>query len=175
MEDFVSWFCAVKKVNFEKAYWRTRDHGPFTKNNVFSPPLFRIFAKAVDNRLACFVLQRLSSYKVWKLFNNNQHERVTVIEHFSIWQVNQISLPLIINAADDSAMTLEITTNKAIQRVLWCTVRWWRVRITLSISKPVTFRSVVFEKSRQRHSGLVKLSTCAMANLLKIAVALTCN
>jgi len=43
---------------------------------------------------------------------------VTVIEHFRIWQVNQISLPSIINAADDSAMTLEITTNKPMQRVL---------------------------------------------------------
>ena len=31
MEEFVSWFCAIKKVNFEKACWRTRDHGPFTK------------------------------------------------------------------------------------------------------------------------------------------------
>ena len=31
MEDFVSWFCAVEKVNFEKACWRIRDHGPFTK------------------------------------------------------------------------------------------------------------------------------------------------
>jgi len=49
-----------------------------------------------------------------KPFNNNQHERVTVIEHFRIWQVNQISLPLI---ADDSAMTLESMTNKAMQRV----------------------------------------------------------
>jgi len=38
---------------------------------------------------------------------------VTVIEHFHVWQVNQISLPLIINATDDSATTLEITTNKA--------------------------------------------------------------
>jgi len=47
MEDFVLWFCAVKKVNFEKACWQTRDHGPFTKNNVFIPLLFRIFAKAL--------------------------------------------------------------------------------------------------------------------------------
>jgi len=46
---------------------------------------------------------------------------VTVVEHFPIWQVNQtnqISLPLITNATDDSATTLEITTNKAMQRVL---------------------------------------------------------
>jgi len=45
-----------------------------------------------------------------------QHERVTVIKHFRVWQVSQISLPLI-NTAVDSAMTLEITTNKAMQRV----------------------------------------------------------
>jgi len=37
------------------------------------------------------------------------------MEHFRIWQVNQISLPLIINTAHDSATTLEITTNKAMQ------------------------------------------------------------
>jgi len=43
---------------------------------------------------------------------------VTVIEHFRIWQVNQISLPLIVNATDDSATTLEVTTNKARSAVM---------------------------------------------------------
>jgi len=42
---------------------------------------------------------------------------VAVIEHFRILQVNKISSLLIINATNDSAMTLEITTNKAMQRV----------------------------------------------------------
>jgi len=69
---------------------------------------------------------------------------VTVIEHFRIWQDNQTSLLLIINAADDRVPTLEITTNKPMQRVPWCTVRWWQVRINLSISKPVTLHSVIF-------------------------------
>ena len=87
---------------------------------------------------------RLSPCKIWKLFNDNQHERVTVIEHFRIWQVDQISLPLIINATGDSATTLEIMTNKVMQRVPWWTVRWWRVRTI--ISKPMTMRSVVFWK-----------------------------
>jgi len=41
---------------------------------------------------------------------------VTVIEHFRIWQFNQISLSLIINAADNSATTLEITTKKPMQK-----------------------------------------------------------
>jgi len=145
------------------------------KNNVFIPPLFRSFAKAFENGLACFVLQQLSSCKVWKLFNDNQHERVTVIEHCRIWQVSQINSPLIINTAVDSATTLEITTNKEMEGVSWCTGRSWRVRTTVSISKPVTLRSVVFEESRQSHSGLVKLSTCTTANLWKIAVTLTCN
>jgi len=53
----------------------------------------------------------------FKTFQHHQHERVTVIEHFRIWQVNQITLPLIINAIDDSATTLEITTNETMQRV----------------------------------------------------------
>jgi len=39
------------------------------------------------------------------------------MEHFGIWQVNQIILPLIINTTGDSATTLEITTNKPMQRV----------------------------------------------------------
>jgi len=52
-----------------------------------------------------------------KLLNDNQRKRVTVIEQFRIWQVNQISLPLFINATDDSATTLEIATNKVMQRV----------------------------------------------------------
>jgi len=39
-----------------------------------------------------------------------------------------------------------------------------------SIAKPVTLRSVVLEKTRQRQSGEVHLSTCAIANSLKIAV-----
>jgi len=131
------------------------------------------FCKGFENKLACLALQRLSPCKVWKLFNDNQHERVTVIEHFQIWQVNQISLPLIINATDGSATTLEIMTKKVTQRVPWCTVRWWRVRTT--ISKPVTMRSAVFEKTRQGQSGGVKLSTCAIANILKIVVAPTRN
>ena len=80
----------------------------------------------------------------------DQHERVTVIEHFRIWQVSQISLSLIINTADNSATTLEITTNKAMQRVPWCTVRLWRVRITLSISKPVNVAFSCFLKSWDR-------------------------
>ena len=130
------------------------------------------FCKGFENRLVCLALQRLSPCTVWKLFNNNQHERVTVIEHFRIWQVNQIILPLIINATGDSATAVEITTNKAMQRVPWCTVRWWRVRTT--ISKPVTMRSVVFEKTRQDQSVGVK-STCAIANILKIGVAPTRN
>ena len=81
------------------------------------------FCKDFESRIACFVLQRVSLCKVLKLFNDNQHERVTDIEHFRIWQVNQTTLPLIINATDDSATTLEITTNKAMQRVSWCTDR----------------------------------------------------
>ena len=174
MEDLVSWFCAVKKMNFENAFWRSRDHGPFSKTTSSAVSVYS-FCKGFENRLACFVLQQLSSCKVWKLFNNNQHERVTVIAHFRIWQINQISLPLIINAADDSATTSEITTNKPMQRAPWFTVRWWRVRITLSISKPVTFRSVVFEKFRQSQSGVVKLSTYATANILKKAVTPTCH
>jgi len=75
------------------------------------------FCKGFESRIACFVLQWLSLCKVLKLFNDNQHERVTVIEYFRIWHVNQITLPLIITATDDSATTLEITTNKAMQRV----------------------------------------------------------
>ena len=42
------------------------------------------FCKGFESRIACFVLQRLSLCKVVKLFNDNQHERVTVIEHFRI-------------------------------------------------------------------------------------------
>jgi len=75
------------------------------------------FCKGFESRITCFVLQRLSLFKVLKLFNDNQHERVTVIEHFPIWQFDQNTLPRIINATDDSATTLEITTNKAMQRV----------------------------------------------------------
>jgi len=75
------------------------------------------FCKGFESRVASFVLQRLSSCKVLKLFNENQHERVTVIEHFRIWQVNQISLPLIINATGNSATKIEIMTNKVMQRV----------------------------------------------------------
>ena len=75
------------------------------------------FCKDFESRIACFVLQWVSLCKVLKLFNDNQHERVTDVEHFRIWQVNQTTLPLIINATDDSATTLEITTNKAMQRV----------------------------------------------------------
>jgi len=75
------------------------------------------FCKGFESRIACFVLQRLSLCKVLKPFNDNQHERVAVTEHFRIWQVNQISLPLIINATGDSATTLEVMTNKAMQRV----------------------------------------------------------
>jgi len=81
------------------------------------PASAQSFCKGFENRIACFVLQRLSPCKVSKLFNDNQHERVTVIEHFRIWQVNQITLPLIINDTNDSATTLEITTNKAMQKV----------------------------------------------------------
>jgi len=44
---------------------------------------------------------------------------VTVIEHFRIWQVSQITLSLIINATGDSTTTMEITMNKAMQRVPW--------------------------------------------------------
>jgi len=75
--------------------------------------------KGFESRFACFVfvLQRLRLCKVLKLFNDNQHERVTVIGHFRIWQVSQITLPPIINATDDSATTLGITTKKAMQRV----------------------------------------------------------
>jgi len=81
------------------------------------PAFAQNFCKGFESRIASFVLQRLSLCKVLKLFNDNQHERVTVIEHFRIWQVNQITFPLIINATDVSATTLEITTNKAMQRV----------------------------------------------------------
>ena len=49
-------------------------------------------------------------------------------------------------------------------------VRWWWVHITLSID--IVF-SLFFEKSRERHSGVVKLSTDAIANSLKTAVAPT--
>jgi len=93
MEDSVSWFCAVKKwiCFFLGQRWKSllansRPRSVY-KNNVFSPPLLRIFAKVFESRIACFVLQRLSLCKVWKLFNDNQHERVTVVEHFRIWQV----------------------------------------------------------------------------------------
>jgi len=57
------------------------------------------------------------------------------------------------------------------------TVRWWWMWITLSIPRSVTLHWVChfFEKSRQRHSGVVKLSTGAIANILKKAVAPTCN
>jgi len=75
------------------------------------------FCKGFESRIASFVLQRLGPCKVLKLFNDNQHERVTVIEHFRIWQVNQITLPLIINATGDSVTRLEIMTNKVMQRV----------------------------------------------------------
>jgi len=75
------------------------------------------FCKGSESRIASFVLQRLCPCKVLELFNDNQHERVIVIEHFRIWQVNQITLPLIINATDDSATTLEFMTNKVMQRV----------------------------------------------------------
>jgi len=55
-------------------------------------------------------------------------------------------------------------------------VRWLWVRITLSIHNfincDVVF-SLFFEKSRQRHSGVVELSTGAIANSLKKAVAPT--
>jgi len=81
------------------------------------PASVQNFCKGFESRIACFVLQRLSLCKVLKLFSDNQHECVTVIEHFRIWQVNQITLPLIINATDDSATPLEITTHKAMQRV----------------------------------------------------------
>ena len=43
------------------------------------------FCKGFENSIACFVLQRLSPCKVLKLFNDNHHERVTVIEYFLIW------------------------------------------------------------------------------------------
>jgi len=39
----------------------------------------------------------------------------------------------------------------------------------------VAFIFFFFEKLRQRHSGVVKLSTGAIANILKTAVAQTCN
>ena len=123
------------------------------KKQRLQPASTQNFCKGFENRIACFVFQRLSSYKVWKLFNDNQHEHVNVIEHFRIRQVNQITLPLIINATEDSATTLEITTNKVMQGVPWCTVRWWQVCMTLSISKPVTCRSVVL-KSRDRVRAL---------------------
>jgi len=71
------------------------------------------FCKGFESRIASFVFQRLSPWKVLKLFNDNQHERVTVIEHFRIWQV----LPLIINATGDSATRLESMTNMVMQRV----------------------------------------------------------
>ena len=38
-------FVPLKKWILKKAYWRTRYHGPFTKDNVFRPLLFRVFAK----------------------------------------------------------------------------------------------------------------------------------
>ena len=85
------------------------------KNNVFSPSLLRIFAKVLRIELPVLFFSGSAHCKVRKLFNDNQHERVTVIEHFRIWQVNQITLPLIINATDDSATTLEITRNKVMQ------------------------------------------------------------
>ena len=49
------------------------------------------FRKGFESRIACFILQRLTLCEVLKLFNDNQHERVTVTEHFRIWQVNQIT------------------------------------------------------------------------------------
>jgi len=121
MEDFVWWFCTVKKVNpflLRLALKKFVDELETTvrvQKQRLQTASVKNFCKGFENRFACFVFQRLSPCKVWKLFNDNQHERVTVIEHFRIWQVNQISLPLIINTADDSATTLEITTNKAMQ------------------------------------------------------------
>jgi len=121
MEDFVSWFCAVKKVNpflLGVALIKLVDELETTvrvQKQRLQPAAIYNFCKGFENRLVCFVLQRLSPCKLGKLFNDNQHERVTVIEHFRVWQVNQISLPLIINTADDRATTLEITTNKAMQ------------------------------------------------------------
>jgi len=139
-------FVPLKKWIWKSLLANSRPRSVY-KNNVFGPPLFRIFAKAL--RIDSPVLFFSGSCKVWKLFNNNQHERVTVIEHFHICQVNQISLSLIINAADNSATTLEITTKKLMQRVPGCTVRWWRLHITLSIPRPLTLRSVCFLKSRE--------------------------
>ena len=75
------------------------------------------FCKGFESRIASFVLQRLSPCKVLKLFNNNQPERVTVIEHFWIWQVDKITLPPITNATGDNATRLEIMMNKVMQKV----------------------------------------------------------
>jgi len=86
------------------------------KNNVFSPPLLRIFAKVLRVELLVLFFCG-SAHAVLKLFNDNQHERVTVIEHFRIWQINQITLPPIINATGDSVTRLEIMPNKVMQRV----------------------------------------------------------
>ena len=56
------------------------------------------------------------------------------------------------------------------------TVRWWWVRITYQFPGLWRFvQFVIFEKSRQHHSGEVKLSTGAIANIFKPAVAPTCN
>jgi len=40
---------------------------------------------------------------------------VTVLEHFQFCQVSEISFPLIIDAFDDNATTLEIKTYRAMQ------------------------------------------------------------
>jgi len=53
----------------------------------------------------------------FKTFQQHQPERVTVIEHFWIWQVDKITLPPITNATGDNATRLEIMMNKVMQKV----------------------------------------------------------
>ena len=59
MEDFVSWLCAVKKwiCFYFRQRWKSflaNSRPRFVYKNVFSPPLFRIFTKAL--RIDLFIL-----------------------------------------------------------------------------------------------------------------------
>jgi len=59
----VSWFCAVKKVNFEKSLLANSIPRSVYKKQRLQAASVQSFCKGFENRLACFVLQRLSSCK----------------------------------------------------------------------------------------------------------------
>ena len=92
MGDFVSWFCAVKKWILKKLVGELETMVRFQKNNVFSPLLFTIFAKAVIIDLpVLFFSDSAHTRKTFQQQSTWTRDRLWAFSHLAS-QSNQLAI-----------------------------------------------------------------------------------